>query len=68
MNIEHPKHRGVLFDNVCEGDVFEARGSYYMKINVPQNLNNAVDLFDGDAVHFNDVDVVYPVNCRLVIE
>lgn len=68
MKIEQPARNDVLFDNVCEGDVFEARGSYYMKISIPKNLNNAVDLFDGDAVHFNDVDVVCPVNCRLVIE
>ena len=68
MKIEQPAHSHVLFDDVCEGDVFEARGSYYMKITVPQNLNNAVDLFDGDAVHFNDVDPVFPVNCKLVIE
>lgn len=68
MKIAHPTYKQLLFEDVVEGDVFEARGSLYMKVAIPQNLNNAVDLYDGDAVHFNDTDPVLPVDCELVIK
>lgn len=69
MKIKMPERTNVtLFENLSEGDVFEARGSYYMKIYVPTSMNNAVDLFDGDIEHFEDETEVYIVDCELVIK
>jgi hypothetical protein len=69
MNIKQIGHKNfTLFENLSEGDVFELHGSYCMKICISNNLNNAVDLVDGEAMHVPDEKEVGIVDCELVIK
>ncbi len=56
------------FEDINEGDVFYYEGGYYMKIIIPKNMNNAVDLNDGEALFFDDNKWVTLVDHELVIK
>lgn len=69
MNIKQLGHKKLtLFENLSEGDVFELHGAYCMKIDIPNNLNNAVELVDGSVIHVPDDKEVGIVDCELVIK
>lgn len=57
----------VKFEDIECGGVFKAANTYYMKIEIPKNLNNAVNLSDGEVVHFNDSAWVIDVEHELVV-
>lgn len=56
------------FEDINCGDVFEYNGDYYMKIYIPQNMNNAVHLDNGEALFFHDSKYVTLVDHELIIK
>lgn len=60
----------MLFDNINDGEVFEANGTYFMKI--PEHYMttghvNAVRLETGWLVKFNRADSVRYIDAELVV-
>ena len=56
------------FIDLNDGDVFKYEGNYYMKIYIHSNLNNAVRLNIGEAVHFSDNKLVTLVDYNFIIK
>lgn len=67
MIIEYNYDNMERFSDIGCGDVFEYNNTFYMKIEIPKNLNNALDLDDGHVLFFDDSKWVKPVDCKLVI-
>lgn len=58
----------VAFEDAKYGDVFTHNDEIYIKVNNTNDLNNAVNLYDGDLVHFHDVQIVYLVDYEFTIK
>ena len=59
MKINKNYGEPTAFENLSYGDVFMVMGCCYMKVNNTNDLNNAVNLFDGDICHFTETQTVY---------
>lgn len=68
MYISNSKLYATIFEDLACGDVFTSNGSYYMKINNPNDNNNAVNLFDGDICHFGEAQIIYIIDYEFTIK
>ena len=62
--------RGTTFGNLEIGATFKYENDYYMKtswVMAPMDSYNTVDLSNGELCSFDDVDVVIPFNCELIV-
>lgn len=72
MKINSSMNKNMMhFDNINDGEVFEANGFYFMKIPVHYmttgGLTNAVRLENGYLVKFNGADSVRYIDAELVV-
>ena len=65
MKIDVKNLRGVSFETLDNGDVFDYGDILWMKMEELDDYN-AVALDDGSISHFGDGDEVYVVNVKLV--
>lgn len=56
------------FEDVNCGDVFKYEDDYYMKVYIPKNMNNAVNLASGEVIFFHYDRFVTLVDHELVIK
>ena len=70
MKIARASNNKMLFQELLHGDVFMANDKYYMKAfsNTNNNDDNAVCLSEGRMCCFCGSQVVYLVDCELVIK
>lgn len=52
----------VTFEDLEFGNVFMVNDEYYMVVNNPNDLNNAVNLDDGQLCHFDSMQAVHIVD------
>lgn len=67
MVINKKYNNSKHFEDLNPGDVFMSCGDTYMVINNPNDLNNAVNLKDGDLCHFKDTQTVYIIDYDFTI-
>ena len=75
MKIEYTNKQAKLFSEITEGTVFknENDGDFYMKTERVADtylakVVNAVHLASGALCRFDDDEMVFIVDCKLVIE
>lgn len=73
MFFKNPEPKAISFSDLKRGEVFKCNeDSLYMTIrpieDFKNNLYNAIDLFDGVHMHFEDYVTVYKVNGYFQIE
>lgn len=59
MKINRTYGTPITFEELSCGDVFMSMGQAYIKVNNPNDMNNAVNLIDGDICHFGEMLIVY---------
>ena len=69
MKITKANATAKCFENFDIGDVFEWKNDYYMVIGLDCDdcYENAINLSNGMSAHFIDNDLVFSVDCELVI-
>ena len=71
MKITNNGVKPITFEEIEVGEVFEFRGSFYIKINSVYNYQaiamNAVTLANGNTVQFRDDCKVTKPDCELII-
>ena len=71
MKIEYV-NKQTKFGDITKGTVFQYRDYLYMKTegitNIQNDFINAVSLEIGSFHVFDEFDVIYVVNCKLVVE
>lgn len=68
MRVTAKRSNLIPFEEFEPGDVFNYKGIYCMKIEVPNNLNNAACLIDGDVFHVKDEEPVEKICGEFVYE
>ena len=69
MKIEQKNYTENFFSDIAQGEVFMYEGEYYIKTEFLDEENaNCIDLKTGSSYIRLDSDVVYKVECHLVID
>lgn len=58
----------TCFSNIANGDAFESKGNYFMKIPVTATLFNAVLLNNGTLTQFGENELVHYVDGEFVVD
>jgi hypothetical protein len=66
INKEHGS--SIAFCDLMYGDAFMYSNQVYIKVCNTNDLNNAVNLEDGDICHFHDEQTVYLVDYEFTIK
>lgn len=69
MEIRKLNSYAVPFEQIVQGDVFLFDGKYYMRMEKSENYVNAVNLSNGEAIHFANEETVSLIDtCYLAVE